>query len=87
MSPATRRAASHRSRARPAFGRSCIAAVQHEVLQKKSLILLVAILVVVCVGGVVQIAPLFWVACGLTLRILLLSLRGGANTTGNGNSR
>ncbi len=35
--------------------------MKHEVFEKNSLILLVGILVVVAIGGIVQIAPLFWV--------------------------
>jgi cytochrome c oxidase cbb3-type subunit 2 len=35
--------------------------VKHEVFEKNSLILLIGILVVVSIGGLVQIAPLFWV--------------------------
>jgi cytochrome c oxidase cbb3-type subunit 2 len=35
--------------------------MKHETLEKNSIILLVAILVVVSIGGIVQIAPLFWV--------------------------
>jgi cytochrome c oxidase cbb3-type subunit 2 len=35
--------------------------MKHETLEKNSFILLIAILVVVSVGGIVQIAPLFWV--------------------------
>jgi cytochrome c oxidase cbb3-type subunit II len=35
--------------------------VKHEVFEKNSLVLLVGILIVVSVGGLVQIAPLFWI--------------------------
>jgi len=35
--------------------------VKHEVLEKNSILLLVLILVVVSIGGLVQIAPLYWV--------------------------
>jgi cytochrome c oxidase cbb3-type subunit 2 len=35
--------------------------MKHETLEKNSFILLIAILVVVSFGGIVQIAPLFWV--------------------------
>ena len=35
--------------------------MKHEVFEKNSLILLVGILIVVSIGGIVQIAPLFWV--------------------------
>ena len=35
--------------------------MKHEVFEKNSLILLIGILVVVSIGGIVQIAPLFWV--------------------------
>src|SRR5215212_2828826 len=35
--------------------------MRHEVFEKNSLILLIGILVVVSIGGIVQIAPLFWV--------------------------
>jgi len=35
--------------------------MQHNVFEKNSLILLIGILLVVSVGGIVQIAPLFWV--------------------------
>jgi cytochrome c oxidase cbb3-type subunit 2 len=35
--------------------------MKHEVLEKNSILLLIAILVVVSIGGIVQIAPLFWV--------------------------
>jgi cytochrome c oxidase cbb3-type subunit 2 len=35
--------------------------MKHEVLEKNSIILLVCILLVVSIGGLVQIAPLFWV--------------------------
>jgi cytochrome c oxidase cbb3-type subunit II len=35
--------------------------MKHEVFEKSSLILLIGILIVVSVGGLVQIAPLFWV--------------------------
>jgi cytochrome c oxidase cbb3-type subunit 2 len=35
--------------------------VKHEVFEKNSLILLIGILVMVSIGGLVQIAPLFWV--------------------------
>jgi cytochrome c oxidase cbb3-type subunit II len=35
--------------------------MKHEVFERNSLILLIGILVVVSVGGLVQIAPLFWV--------------------------
>ncbi len=35
--------------------------MKHEVFEKNSLILLIGILVVVSIGGLVQIAPLFWV--------------------------
>src|SRR5262245_3770653 len=36
-------------------------AMKHEVFEKNSLILLIGILIVVSIGGIVQIAPLFWV--------------------------
>src|SRR4029450_6206130 len=35
--------------------------MKHEVFEKNSLTLLIGILVVVSIGGIVQIAPLFWV--------------------------
>ncbi len=35
--------------------------MKHEVVEKSSLILLIGVLVVVSIGGLVQIAPLFWV--------------------------
>src|SRR5215510_13990632 len=35
--------------------------MQHEVFEKNSLILLIGVLIVVSIGGLVQIAPLFWV--------------------------
>jgi cytochrome c oxidase cbb3-type subunit 2 len=35
--------------------------MNHELFEKNSLILLIGILVVVSIGGIVQIAPLFWV--------------------------
>jgi cytochrome c oxidase cbb3-type subunit 2 len=35
--------------------------VKHDVFEKNSLILLIGILIVVSIGGLVQIAPLFWV--------------------------
>lgn len=35
--------------------------MKHETFEKNSLILLIGILVVVAIGGIVQIAPLFWV--------------------------
>jgi cytochrome c oxidase cbb3-type subunit 2 len=35
--------------------------MKHEVFEKNSLILLIGILLVVSIGGIVQIAPLFWV--------------------------
>ena len=35
--------------------------MRHETFEKNSFILLIAILVVVSIGGIVQIAPLFWV--------------------------
>jgi cytochrome c oxidase cbb3-type subunit 2 len=35
--------------------------MQHQSLERNSLLLLIAILVVVSIGGIVQIAPLFWV--------------------------
>lgn len=35
--------------------------MKHETFEKNSIILLVAILVVVSIGGIVQIAPLFWI--------------------------
>jgi cytochrome c oxidase cbb3-type subunit 2 len=35
--------------------------VKHDIFEKNSLILLVGILIVVSIGGLVQIAPLFWV--------------------------
>jgi cytochrome c oxidase cbb3-type subunit 2 len=35
--------------------------MKHELFEKNSLILLIGILVVVSIGGIVQIAPLFWV--------------------------
>jgi cytochrome c oxidase cbb3-type subunit 2 len=35
--------------------------MKHEVFEKNSLVLLIGILLVVSIGGIVQIAPLFWV--------------------------
>ena len=35
--------------------------MKHEVFEKNSMLLLIGILVVVSIGGIVQIAPLFWV--------------------------
>jgi cytochrome c oxidase cbb3-type subunit 2 len=35
--------------------------MRHEVFEKNSLILLIGVLIVVAIGGLVQIAPLFWV--------------------------
>ena len=35
--------------------------MKHEIFEKNSIILLIGILVVVSIGGIVQIAPLFWV--------------------------
>ena len=35
--------------------------MKHDVFEKNSLILLIGILIVVSIGGMVQIAPLFWV--------------------------
>jgi cytochrome c oxidase cbb3-type subunit 2 len=35
--------------------------MKHETLERNSILLLIAILVVVSIGGIVQIAPLFWV--------------------------
>jgi cytochrome c oxidase cbb3-type subunit 2 len=35
--------------------------MKHEVFEKNSILLLIGILVVVSIGGIVQIAPLFWV--------------------------
>ena len=35
--------------------------MKHETLEKNSILLLVAILIVVSIGGIVQIAPLFWI--------------------------
>ena len=35
--------------------------MKHEVFEKNSLLLLIGILVLVSIGGIVQIAPLFWV--------------------------
>ena len=35
--------------------------MRHEVFEKNSLVLLIGILLVVSIGGIVQIAPLFWV--------------------------
>ncbi len=35
--------------------------MKHEVFEKNSIILLIGILLVVAIGGIVQIAPLFWV--------------------------
>jgi len=35
--------------------------VKHEILEKNSILLLIGILVVVAIGGAVEIAPLFWV--------------------------
>ena len=35
--------------------------MKHEVLEKNSILLLVCVLIVVSIGGLVQIAPLFWV--------------------------
>lgn len=35
--------------------------MKHEILEKHSMLLLVAILVVVAIGGAVEIAPLFWI--------------------------
>src|SRR5262245_62832894 len=37
------------------------APMKHELFEKNSLILLIGILIVVSIGGIVQIAPLFWV--------------------------
>ena len=34
--------------------------MKHEVFEKNSLILLIGILIVVSIGGLVEIAPLFW---------------------------
>ena len=49
---------------------------KHQVLEKNSILLLLGILVVVAIGGIVEIAPLFWLsttiekvrACGPTRR-------------------
>ncbi len=35
---------------------------KHQILEKSSILLLVAILIVVAIGGVVEIAPLFWLS-------------------------
>src|SRR5215468_4246671 len=35
--------------------------MKHEIFEKNSLLLLIGILIVVSIGGIVQIAPLFWV--------------------------
>jgi cytochrome c oxidase cbb3-type subunit II len=35
--------------------------VKHEILEKNSILLLIGILIVVAIGGAVEIAPLFWV--------------------------
>ena len=35
--------------------------MKHEVFEKNSLLLLVCALIVVSIGGIVQIAPLFWI--------------------------
>ena len=35
--------------------------MRHEIFEKNSIILLIGILIVVSIGGIVQIAPLFWV--------------------------
>ena len=35
--------------------------MKHEVFEKNSLLLLIGILIVVSIGGIVEIAPLFWV--------------------------
>ncbi len=35
--------------------------MKHEILEKNSILLLVGILIVVSIGGIVQIAPLFWI--------------------------
>ena len=35
--------------------------MKHEVIEKNSILLLVLVLIVVSIGGIVQIAPLFWV--------------------------
>jgi cytochrome c oxidase cbb3-type subunit II len=35
--------------------------MKHDVFEKNSLILLISILIVVSIGGIVQIAPLFWI--------------------------
>ena len=34
---------------------------KHEILEKNSILLLVCALIVVSIGGLVQIAPLFWI--------------------------
>ena len=35
--------------------------MKHEIFEKNSILLLVGILIVVSIGGLVQIAPLFWI--------------------------
>src|SRR5690606_26743018 len=35
--------------------------LKHETLEKNSILLLIGILIVVSIGGIVQIAPLFWI--------------------------
>ena len=35
--------------------------MKHEILEKNSILLLIGILIVVSIGGIVQIAPLFWI--------------------------
>jgi cytochrome c oxidase cbb3-type subunit II len=35
--------------------------MNHDVFEKNSLILLIGILIAVSIGGLVQIAPLFWI--------------------------
>ena len=35
--------------------------LKHEILEKNSILLLIGILIVVSIGGIVQIAPLFWI--------------------------
>ena len=35
--------------------------MKHETFEKNSFLLLIGILVMVSIGGIVQIAPLFWV--------------------------
>ena len=35
---------------------------KHQVLEKNSILLLIGILIVVAIGGLVEIAPLFWLS-------------------------